>query len=292
MIKDTDVYEYRRQKEVKLFPYIVKLRKEDTSIKKSIKTSIGYIDIYIYYPDEIKSKSVYFNLHGGGMVLGYYQLDQPYCQLLAKLSHSVIINIDYVVAPEYKFPLTYTTTYEVIKWCYKHSKELRISNKNFMVGGNSAGGNIAAAMIQLANKDKFFNFSGLVQNYPECDQNIKSSDIIDPKKIIKPSRVAQYKAWEYKSPEEETSPLASPINSDPRIYPSTLINTAEFDSLERGAREFGQHLKDAGVSVDYKMYKNCQHGFTHRDLKEYNQKASEDAWNRIAKFIYKTGKDE
>lgn len=289
-VKDSDVYDYRKSKLIKLNPYLKQQMADDTSIKKSIRTPIGYIDIYIYYPKTIKTNAVYFNMHGGGMCLGYYQLDIPYCKLLMKKTGAIIVNIDYCLAPEYKYPLTYSTTYDVLKYCNNHRKEFGFENKAFLIGGSSAGGQIAAAVIQLEKKDKQNFIQGLIMNYPPCTQEIKKQDIIDPKKAISMSRIHQYQSWEYNSEDEITQPLSSITNSDPKLYPATLINAAEYDSLKVGAEEFSKNLKENNIFVAYKCFSGCQHGFTHRDLKEYNPEQAKIAWQRITDFIVKVSK--
>ena len=291
-VKDSDVYDYRKSKEIKIGKYIRTEMANDTSVKKSIRTSIGFIDIYIYYPKKQTTNAVYFNMHGGGMCLGYYQLDIPYCKLLVQNTGAIVVNIDYCLAPGYRFPLAYTTTYEVLKYCNENRKEFGFGNSKFLIGGNSAGGEIAMGVIQLEKKDHQDFIKGLILNYAPCDQKIKKQDVIDPKKAISPDRIHQYQAWEYNTIDEIQDPLSAAVNSDPRLYPDTLINSAEYDSLRAGEEQFAKQLKDVGVHVDYRCFKNCQHGFTHKDLKEFNPDASKEAWQRIADFIVKIGKED
>ena len=106
--------------------------------------------------------------------------------------------------------------------------------------------------------------------------------------VITPNN--QYQSWEYNSEDEITQPLSSVTNSDPKLYPATLINAAEYDSLKVGAEEFSKNLKENNIFVDYKCFSGCQHGFTHRDLKEYNPEQAKIAWQRIADFIVKVSK--
>lgn len=289
-VKDSEVYDYRKSKEIKIAKYIRAEMANDTSVKKSIRTSIGFIDIYIYYPKTQTTNAVYFNMHGGGMCLGYYQLDIPYCKLLVKKTGAIIVNIDYCLAPEYRFPLAYTTTYQVLKYCNQNRKKLRFNDSSFIVGGNSAGGAIAMGIIQLENKEHQSFINGLVLNYAPCTQEISKKDVIDPNKAISPNRIYQYQAWEYNSIDELKDPLSNPVRSDPSIYPTTLINSAEYDSLRVGEEAFAKRLKKAGIFVDYKCFAKCQHGFTHKDLKEFNPKASKRAWDRISNFIIKIGR--
>ena len=286
-VKDSDIYEYRKNKELQFGNYIREMREKDSSIKKSVRTSLGYMDIYIYYPEKLKTKIVYFNSHGGGMCLSNFELDIPYCQKICRDIGCLVVNVDYFVAPEYKFPKTYNTMYEMLKYCNEHREELGFGDAKFVVGGNSAGGQISAAAVQLEKQDREDFIKGLVMNYAPCDQHIDQTKVIDQNKAISPSRIHQYQAWEYNNASEITSPLSSIVNSDPSIYPPTLENTAELDSLRDGEERFAEMLQEQGTYVDYKCYVGCQHGFTHQELHEYNAEASADAWQRIEDFLRK-----
>lgn len=286
-VDDNDVYEYRRTKEVKLHDYYKQVRAEDTSLKRSVRTSVGYVDFYIYFPRRRTTDAVFFDFHGGGFVLSHWEQDAPYCRQLADASGAVVINVDYLVAPEYKFPLPITTTYEVLRWCDDHAEELGISRGNFVVGGSSAGAGVAAGLVYLGNHDteKGIAFSGLVMNYPACKQRTDARPCADPDKVVKPERLHQYISWTFESLDDLSSPLASPLEADVKGYPPVMINTASFDSFCAEAEEFRDKLETAGVSVDYKCYQGCEHGFTHKELKEFNPDASADCWARIARFI-------
>ncbi len=286
-IKDVDIFEYRKSKEVKYGNYCRKLRRTDTSIKKSVRTTEGYVDIYIYYPKKIMTDVVYFNMHGGGMCLAEFELDIPYCQKISEEIGCIVVNVDYLVAPEYKFPKSYTTTYEVLKYCNDNRDEFNFGKAKFVVGGNSAGGQIAAALVQLENEDNQDFIYGLVMNYAPCNQSIDKSIDVDLNKVINPNRIRQYQAWEYNEPSELNHPLSNLLNSNPKIYPPTLENISEFDSLRDGEEKFAQKLQSNGIFVDLKCYQGCQHGFTHENLKEFDKEASEDAWLRIETFLKK-----
>lgn len=291
-VKDTDVYDYRKSKEERYGTYMRELKRTDHSVKKSVRTALGYLDIYIYYPKELKTNIVYFNSHGGGMCLSNFELDMPYCQKICDAIGCIVVNVDYFVAPEYKFPKTYTSMYEMIKYCNEHRDEFAFGDAKFVIGGNSAGGQISAAVIQLEKQDHEDFIKGLVLNYAPCDQHIDQTKVIDQQKVISPSRIHQYQAWEYNDASEIEDPLSSIVNSDPRIYPPTLENTAELDSLRAGEEQFAEMLQKQGTYVDYKCYSGCQHGFTHQELHEYNAEASEDAWERIESFLKKIAKNE
>lgn len=290
-VTDEDVYEYRRSKELQQAARRKAIRAADSSVKRSVRTEIGFVDLYFYYPAERTSDAVAFNFHGGGFCLGYWELDAPYCRLLADLSGAVVVNVDYPVAPEYRYPLSHTIAYDAILWCQEHADELGIATGHFVAIGSSAGGNLAAGMVQLGQTGGLDGsrgtvaFTGFAMNYPVLRMALER-DALDPAKAISNTRSLQYLFWEYESLEQTQEPLASPVNAGPDIiWPDLLVNVAGYDSLRGEAEDFRDKLTAAGTYVDYRCYPEAQHGFTHSDLVEYREDDAMDAWRRIARFV-------
>ena len=106
--EDYTIFEYRMGKEIKFTDLIVDEKLNGIFEKVCVRTEdAGYIDMSIYRPLEWNQKPYLkpvFNFHGGGNVLGYYEQDGKYCRLLADLTGCAIINVDYALAPEFKFP--------------------------------------------------------------------------------------------------------------------------------------------------------------------------------------------
>lgn len=284
-VKDEDVYEYRLRKELQSRVHCNELRASDTSVKRSVRTQIGWVDLYFYYPEERKSDAVVFNFHGGGFCLGYWEMEIPYCRKVADAAGAVVVNVDYPCSPEYKYPLTYTMTYEAIRWCHEHADELGITQGRFFMMGSSAGGNIAAAITQLAHQHGDFPVAGFAMNYPVLRMSF-SREAPDPSRAIANERSLQYIAWEYGDLAQMSEPLASPTEAgDDMQWPPMLLNVAGYDSLKAEADDFRDKLISAGTRVDYKNYPHAEHGFTHEDLHEYREDDAADAWARIARFV-------
>lgn len=284
-VKDEDVYAYRMRKELRYRTYCNELRVNDTSVKRSVWTDAGWLDLYFYYPRKRTSDVVVFNFHGGGFCLGYWELDVPYCRLMADRSGAVVVNVDYPCSPEHKYPMTYTASYDAMVWCHRHAEELDIARGRFMTVGSSAGGNIAAAMVQMASRQGDFPIVGFAMNYPVLRMSL-SREALDSSRAIANERSLQYIAWEYADLNQMGEPLASPTEAGPEVcWPDMLLNVAGFDSLKGEADDFRDLLVSRGTHVDYKNYPQAEHGFTHADLNEYRPDDSSDAWGRIARFI-------
>lgn len=117
--------------------------------KYSVRTEVsGYVDFCLYRPQNADPQAVLpavFSFHGGGFVLGYYETDGPYCQELADLSGCAVLNVDYCLAPEFKFPKPILSTYQAVCAIVKDAARYRIDPHRVVVCGHSAGGTIAAA---------------------------------------------------------------------------------------------------------------------------------------------------
>lgn len=288
--EDYSIFEYRLKKEILFADIVYHERVYGNFEKISIKTeNEGYIDMSIYHPHDRKDDllKVVFNFHGGGNVLAFYEQDGKYCQRLADLANCAIINVDYVVAPEFKFPRPIYSSYEAITNVLEKSKELHLDRSHVMVMGHSAGGNISASLLLLDKQKHNINFKGAILDYPPLRQSIQLGDrqVLDPQKAISRDRMMQYIEWYYNDLTELDDPLASPLLGDLIALPPLLIITAEYDSLKQEAYEFSCKAKASGVKVNYKEFLNCQHGFTHDCFKEYRDEESQQAWQLMAEFI-------
>ena len=284
-VRDEDVYEYRCQKEICYAQYCKEIRASDDSEKISVKTPIGYVDCYLYRPAETSPCAVVFNFHGGGMVLGYWELDAPYCRDLAKAAGAIVVNVDYPLAPEYRHPIGHRMAYKAVRGVIEHIETSDMAGLPGMVGGSSAGANGAAGISQLAYEDGNVVIAGQYLNYPVVLWDLQGLSAPDPSKAIPISRMRQYAAWAFENESQMGMPLASPLNARASVFPPTLINAASYDSLCPDTVLFAEKLGKAGVEIDLKVFEECMHGFTHKDLSEYRPEDAQDAWARIAGFI-------
>lgn len=289
--EDYSIYEYRMQKEIQNYEAVHYERLNGKFEKISVRTSIsGYVDGYIYRPENYDGEEilpVMFNLHGGGNVLGYAEVDGIYCQKIADKAHCAVINIDYCLAPEFKFPKPIYSTYEAIVKIKENSKLYKIDPNKIVVGGHSAGGYISAALCLLDRERKEIGISGQILDYAPLKQSLSEEDrkALDPSKAMSPSRIAQYINWYFDDLNDLSHPLASPLLADLSSLPRMLILAAEYDSLLKEEKDFAEKAKAQGNDVKFEIFKDCQHGFTHKWLKEYNEKESERAWNMMAEFL-------
>lgn len=292
--EDKTIFEYRMKKEIKYVDLIKKERLEGKSEKISFFTKeCGYVDGYIYRPENYDGQEILpiiFNFHGGGMVLGYCEQDGKYCQSIANDVHAAVINVDYPIAPEYKFPLPIYGTYEFAIKVKENSSIYKLCPDKLYVMGHSAGGYLSAGLCVLDSKKRKLEISGLVANYPNLRQLKDPSlrKVNYPNKAISVSRMKQYYNWYFNEDDDPSNILASPINADSSIFPPSLIISAEYDIFKDEDKEFADNLRNAGVEVEYRNFTDCMHGFTHDCFDEYNESSSREAWSLIKEFLKKS----
>jgi acetyl esterase len=276
-----NIYEYRAKKEA-VYNEVIQMEKEvGKSEKHSIKTSIGFIDIYIYKPENYHGEQlpVFLNLHGGGFVLGFCEQDGKYCQYLSNKAKCAVINIDYCLAPENKFPDAINSTYEVIKYLKNNGSSYSLNTEKMVIGGHSAGGNLSTALVLMAEKKKEKLFIGLIADYAIFD-------CTDSNKWNKNDRMNDYMSWYFKNEKDKFNEFASPLMSKHLSdFPSTMIISASLDPLCEESKAFSKKLNQSNVTTYYHCFDACDHGFTHDIFNEYNEQASNQAWNLIAKFL-------
>ena len=289
--EDYSIYEYRMQKEIQNHEAVYNERLNGKFEKISVRTSIsGYVDGYIYRPENYEKDEVLpvmFNFHGGGNVLGYAEVDGIYCQKIANEAHCAVINVDYCLAPEFKFPKPIYSTYEAIVKIKENSELYKIDANKIVIGGHSAGGYIAAALCLVDRERKEIGISGQIIDYAPLKQSLSEEDrkALDPSKAMSPSRIAQYINWYFDDLNDLDNPLASPLLADLTNLPRMFILAAEYDSLLKEEKEFADKAKAQGNNVKFEIFKNCQHGFTHKWFREYNEKESERAWKMMSEFL-------
>ena len=88
-------------------------------------------------------------MHGGGFIFGIAEMDDSWCRVIADRAGCAVVNVDYSLAPEHKFPSAVHQCYEVVKWLHEHPEQFSINPEKIAVGGHSAGGNLAAAVCLL-----------------------------------------------------------------------------------------------------------------------------------------------
>ena len=206
---------------------------------------------------------VYF--HGGGWVIGDLDTHDGVCRLIANAAQCAVISVDYRLAPEHKFPAAVDDAWAATRWIVGHAGQLAIDPTRVAVGGDSAGGNLAAVVALMARDAGGPTLALQVLQYPVTDLSAETRSYQDFAEGYTLTRTGMrwFKAHYLDKPEDardwRVSPLLAPSLAG--VAPA-LIVTAGFDPLRDEGTAYAERLRDAGVTVDYVCYGGMLHGFT------------------------------
>jgi acetyl esterase len=223
----------------------------------------GEIPIRVYYPSEGSDFPGLVWFHGGGWVLGDLDTADFNCRNLANGSKCVVISIDYRLAPETPFPGAIDDCYLATEWVSNHAAELGIDGQKIAVGGDSAGGNLAAC-VSLRARDNNLPLGFQLLVYPVINADFNTPSYLENANGYLVTRDFIQWCWDCYVPDrdERNHPDVSPINADnlSGLAPAFII-TAEFDPLRDEGEAYGDALQAAGVDVEVKRYDGMIHGF-------------------------------
>jgi acetyl esterase len=220
------------------------------------------IRIYDAAPDLIKPVLVYF--HGGNWVAGDLQTCDNICRTLAAGSRYAVISVDYALAPEYSFPVPLCQGLEVIDWIRKQGRYFGIDQQKIVVGGDNAGGNIAAGLVHLLNQISDVKLSGQLLICPALKCSFDTPSYLEYNEGYLISRAAMQESWgKYlQNPGIEHSEFAAPLLAESVAHvPPTLIYTAECDPLRDEAEQYADRLQRQGIPVSFQRYTGVTHYF-------------------------------
>jgi acetyl esterase len=229
----------------------------------------GAIPIRIYTPDMAPDSAgsrpglVYF--HGGGWVVCNLETHDVICRALARRSGAVVVAVDYRLAPEYKFPAAVVDAYAATCWVAEHAAELGIDPGRLAVGGDSAGGNLAA-VVSIQSRDEGYPKIALqVLVYPVTDLSTFDTPSYAEFAVgygLTAAQMEWFRGHYLARQEDARSCHASPLLAhDLRGLPPALILTAECDPLRDEGEAYAKRLDDAGVPVRCTRYKSMIHPF-------------------------------
>lgn len=232
-----------------------------------IPGSAGSLPIRIYTPLNGARDSlpvlVYF--HGGGWVFGSIEGHDPVCRALANHAGCLVVSVDYRLAPEHPFPAAPEDCYAAVKWVAEHAREIKSDPARIAVAGDSAGGNLTAAVALIARD----------RGGPElCYQVIiyGETDYPEPGPASYETYATGYgltsesMLWFWEQylalPADRAHPYASPLRAaDLSGVAPALIITAEYDPVRDEAEHYARRLQEAGVSVRLSRYDGMIHSF-------------------------------
>lgn len=204
-------------------------------------------------------------LYGGGWVLGSLDTGDPVCRALANATGAAVLAVGYRHAPEHRFPAAVHDCYAALDWIARNAARLDVDPARIAVGGDSAGGNLAAALTLLARERGGPAILHQLLVYPNTEYRLPASpadpDDEDPALFNRHS-AAWYWSHYLATPADAHHPLASPLRApDHRGLPPATVITAEYDPLRDEGEDYARALSAAGVPVELRRWPGMPHGF-------------------------------
>lgn len=263
----------------------------------AIETTAGKVPVWMYYPGRMEGcRPCLLYVHGGAFFGGSVFNVENGCRLLAERADCVVCNIDYSLPPETPYPVPTTQIYEALAYLFRHAGSYRIDPQNMFIGGDSAGGNLAAVAAQMDRDRETYFLKGEVliyakltftnhllegyrrnlgcfelaeeeQQYLEAVTGIGSdlSNAGDAKVYLPDNfrlKVQNLGTDEQRAKAlDVTDPYISPAFGVKEGLPKTLMIQAEYDGLRLEGEFYARQLQDAGVPVRLICYRNVTHGF-------------------------------
>jgi acetyl esterase len=227
----------------------------------------GSIPLRVYRPAGVPDTTrlpVYVYFHGGGWVIGDLDTHDVVCRQITAEAGVSVVSVDYRLAPEHKFPAAADDAWAATRWVVAHAAELAVDATRLAVGGDSAGGNLAAVMALMAREAGGPAIALQVLLYPVTDVagEAESYQTFADGYMLTRDSMRWFIAHYLKASEDAADWRASPLRTPSLAgLPPALIITAGFDPLRDEGEAYARRLREAGVRVDYACYGGMIHGF-------------------------------
>jgi len=223
------------------------------------------IPVRIYTPEGAGPFPVLVYFHGGGWTIGNLETHDGVCRHLCNAVGCVVVSVDYRLAPECPYPAAADDAYAATRWVAANARALGGDANRIAVGGDSAGGNLAA-VVSLMARDRGgppLVFQLLV--YPVTDApTAKHPSYRENAEGYFLTRDMMLWFWNHYCGKgvDPADPYACPLNAkDLRGLPPAYVVTAEFDPLRDEGEAYAAKLREAGVPTTLKRYAGMIHGF-------------------------------
>jgi acetyl esterase len=223
----------------------------------------GPIPVRIYWPSAEHHLPLLVWYHGGGWVIGDIEGSDPTARRLATRAGCVVISVDYRLAPEHPAPAAAEDAYAAAAWAAEHAADIGADPQRIAVGGDSAGGNLAAVVSLMARDRGGPSLAHQLLVYPVTDCTMDTPSYAENTAyLLTPEMMGWF--WNCYAPEgvDRADPYISPLRApDVSGLPPAHIITAEHDPLRDEADAYAERLRAAGVPVRYECYAGQIHGF-------------------------------
>ncbi|GFZ30173.1 alpha/beta hydrolase [Clostridium zeae] len=204
-------------------------------------------------------------LHGGGYALGAPEVSKLYAKKFIEVSDCIVIAPDYRLSIEAPYPAALEDSYEALLWMKNHAKKLGIRSDQLMVGGDSAGGGLTAALTLYARDKKEVNIAFQMPLYPMIDDKMTSESAKDNDAPVWNSK-SNFLGWKLYlgslfGTENVPYYAAAARSEDYSNLPPTATFVGNLEPFRDETIQYVENLKNAGIPVHFEIFNGCYHGF-------------------------------
>jgi acetyl esterase len=224
----------------------------------------GELPVRIYRPEGEAPFPALVYFHGGGWVIGSLETHDGSCRELANRIGCVVVSVDYRLAPEARFPAAAEDCFAATQWVAEHARELRIDAGRIGVGGDSAGGNLAAVVALMARDRRGPALRHQLLIYPVTDADFSRASYRENAEGYLLTTKAMEWFWSHYVPDatKRVEPYAAPLRATELAgLPPAFVLTAEYDPLRDEGEAYARRLEQAGVPTRLERYDGAIHGF-------------------------------
>jgi len=238
-----------------------------------------------YIPKNFKENDhsmLYF--HGGGFSIGSIRTHDPVCKFLSEMLGWKIFSVEYRLAPEHRFPVPLEDCDKSMDWLIENADQFEIDINKIAVGGDSAGGNLAACLCIKRIEEGKIQPERQILFYPAVDTGgeYESIKTFTDGYFLLTKELLEWFGNNYLDESDHTNIYAAPMNYDKLdMVPPALIITAGFDPLRDEGKAYAEILQKNGVKVDYKEYPSLIHGFLNFTIAPECMRAMEEISEKI-----------
>jgi acetyl esterase len=237
----------------------------ESVVNRSIALPHGDVRVRIYHPHTRRHLPMLVFFHGGGFVLGSLDSHDSLARMLALGADCIVVSVDYRLAPEHRFPTAVEDCFAALCWAHEHAVELGAVGEKIIVGGDSAGGNLATVAALRARDEGGPVLAGQLLVYPvtQLRAPLAGSMLTNGEGyFLRAIDMTWFEDMYLGATGAEGHAHASPLSApDLTQLPPALVLTAEFDPLLDQGIAYARRLGEARVQVDHRHYAGAIHGF-------------------------------
>ena len=227
-----------------------------------------HVPIRLFRPSGISRAALLLFFHGGGWVTGTVDSYDGVCADMAAMTGCTVASVDYRLAPEHRFPAAPEDCYAAAREVFRCAGTLGVRPEDIVLIGDSAGGNLAAAVSLMARDRGEFRPRRQILIYPALGSDHSENSPYPSVRengtgyLLTSKRVRDYMALYRSSDEDLTNPYFAPLHAPSLAdQPDTLLITAEYCPLRDEGEDYGQRLRDEGAYVEAYRIPDALHGY-------------------------------